>query len=322
MANTGSGAERFGMGLPVGFSILFHSLALLLVALASGLAGRAVPVPQVEEGKIPVEVSFAPVPEPKREDRAPRARPERPAEPQREVPPPKPPRGPSRLESSSVSVLAAEPPGRGASGGRSGAPTPGGPASAEEAAAGADRPSEAGSLVARLRDFEQSLSTRFLAPRHAPRGGGQGLGGVDLRDIPQTGFGVGNLEFETGSFDWADYGRQVYWIIWRAWHNRLYLTVDNFEKWAWDGGFLLDHQSRVRFTIESSGNISEVALETPSGCIPLDRSALDALNEAVLPPLPPDFPGQRETVRARFLARGDIRFMRPTLQYLKGKGYF
>lgn len=315
------GRGRSGLGPPVAFSVLLHATLLFVLAALPGSGDTArVERPAAAERR-PVEVSFAPLREPEppqpaarpgRERRRDEARLERPAPPPARA-------APSRAETPSLSSFAAESPGRGAAGGPAAEPAEGSPEAEPGGGAGAER---SRSLLARLRDFESSLAEKGLAPPGTPRGGGKGFGGLDLRDLPQTGFGVGNLEFETGSYDWADYGRQVYWIIWRAWHNRLYLTVDNFEKWAWNGGFLLDHRSRIRFTIEANGDISDIALETPSGCAPLDRSAADALSEAVLPPLPPDFPKGRETVRARFIARGDIRYMRPTLQYLKGKGYF
>ena len=63
-------------------------------------------------------------------------------------------------------------------------------------------------------------------------------------------------------------------------------------------------------------------LETPSGCYPLDDSALDALREVILPPLPRDFPRGQETIHARFIAEGDVRSMRSNLAYLKRMGAF
>ena len=55
---------------------------------------------------------------------------------------------------------------------------------------------------------------------------------------------------------------------------------------------------------------------------PLDASAADALREVVLPPLPADFPRGSETVHGRFIATGDIRTMRRTLEFLRRAGYF
>jgi TonB family protein len=183
-----------------------------------------------------------------------------------------------------------------------------------------------------LSEFGRSL--RAQEPREGGGGGsgsgsgpgsgsGSGLNPPDLSALPSSGFGFGNLEFESRDFDWDDYARQVYVAIWRAWHNRLYLSTDAFEKWSYQNlTALLDHQNRIRFTVDRSGELGGIALETPSGCVPLDESALDALREVVLPPLPTDFPRAGETVHVRFIAYGEIRAMRPSLQYLRSRGYF
>jgi hypothetical protein len=71
-----------------------------------------------------------------------------------------------------------------------------------------------------------------------------------------------------------------------------------------------------------SGEVVDIAIETPSGCYPLDDSATDALKEVVLPPLPSDFQRDQEIVHARFIAEGEIRTMKAYLQQLKSAGYF
>jgi hypothetical protein len=145
----------------------------------------------------------------------------------------------------------------------------------------------------------------------------------DWSNLPATGQALGNLTFESGDFDWEDYGRQIYWIIWRTWHNRLLARVDDFEKWAQQNQtYFLDHVNAVRFTIESNGEISSIVLETESGSIPFDLSAVEGLDEAVLPPLPDDFPRGSETVHAHFIGHGAIGQMRRGLQEYKNRGWF
>ncbi len=144
----------------------------------------------------------------------------------------------------------------------------------------------------------------------------------DAGQFPTTGYGMGNLTFETRDFDWSDYARQIYIAIWRTWHRRLYETVDDFEKWAYSNGWFLNHENRIRFVIEKSGQVSGIAVEGGSGCEPLDLSATQALAEVILPPLPSDFPKEREVVHARFLAEGRIHDMRPVLSTLKRYGLF
>ncbi len=193
------------------------------------------------------------------------------------------------------------------------------------------RPASPGFRVDRaLRDFRSSLSRSAGEGAPVEGGGGEsgrgsleGLNIPDLPPLPDTGFGFGNLEFESRDYDWSDYARQIYVAIWRAWHNRLYLTTDAFEKWGYQNTIpLLDHQNRIRFRIESNGEVTGVVLETPSGCVPLDESATDALREVVLPRLPPDFPRAEEMIHARFIAYGEIRALRPSLQYLRSRGFF
>ena len=144
-----------------------------------------------------------------------------------------------------------------------------------------------------------------------------------MPNLPPTGFGIGNLEFEGRDYDWENYGRQIHGIIWRAWHNRLLITASVFERWAAENRtWLLDHRNGVRFTILRTGQVVGVAIETPSGCYPLDDSATDALREVVLPPLPQDFQRESETVHARFIAEGEIRGMKTFLQQMRNAGFF
>jgi hypothetical protein len=134
---------------------------------------------------------------------------------------------------------------------------------------------------------------------------------------------VGNLVFESRDYDWSHYGRQIYMAIWRAWHNRLWLTTDDFEKWAHQTqSWLLNHQTQVRFVIERNGQVTGIVTESGSGCAPLDQSAIDALAEVILPPLPQDFPREGEVVHARFIAMGETRAMRPVLSRYKAMGLF
>jgi hypothetical protein len=171
----------------------------------------------------------------------------------------------------------------------------------------------------------ERMAARAREASPAPRGGGtaRNVFRPDPSGLPPSGFGVGNLVFESRDYDWSDYARQIYFAIWRAWHYRLYLTTDDFEKWAHGSGeWYLHHQSRVKFVIESSGQVTGIVVEGPSDCIPLNDSAADALAEVILPPLPPDFPREREVVHALFIATGEVMGLRPTLRIMKARGLF
>jgi hypothetical protein len=126
--------------------------------------------------------------------------------------------------------------------------------------------------------------------------------------------------FEGNDYDFVKkgYASQAYYAILKAWYRRLYAMSDRFEQWAFaHGNWLLEHQNRIRFVIGRNGQIVRVDLITESGCQPLDTSALDALREVVLPPLPEDFPRSEEGVMVTFMATGDIHMMRtdPQLRY-------
>jgi outer membrane biosynthesis protein TonB len=176
-----------------------------------------------------------------------------------------------------------------------------------------------------LQDFRHSRARRPSSsqPSSGSRGTPNNVFVPDFSALPTTGFGMGNLRFESTDFDWSDYGRQIYMAIWRAWHNRLYMTTNEFDKWAHQArSWYLNHSAAVRFVIERSGQVSGIAIEAESGCLPLDRSAIDALEEVLLPPLPAAFPRDREVVHARFITRGDVRMMKQVLAQYKQLGLF
>ncbi len=142
--------------------------------------------------------------------------------------------------------------------------------------------------------------------------------GLDL----EGGFSP-NLTFETKDFNWTDYATAIYWAIWRSWHNRLYLSLNNFERWSIENDIrLIRGVTGVTFVIEKNGNISEITPLFSSEIEPLDESAIDALREAVLPPLPANFYKERERVTARFIADTDVKAMKHWLPIYKGLGLF
>jgi hypothetical protein len=187
-------------------------------------------------------------------------------------------------------------------------------------------PTRSFNLDRALQDFGRELDrARDAAPPPEPPGSGppRNVYVPDPADLSTTGYGVGNLVFETRDFDWSDYARAVYIQIWRAWHNRLLRMTDDFEKWSFENRqAFIHHQNQIMFVIERSGEVSEILVETPAGCIPLDQSATSALAEVILPPLPDAFPKDREVVHARFLATGEIRNMKRHLARLKALNYF
>ena len=336
----------FRMQLAVLLSVIAHLLVLIALLLMpdwrKDLAVRVAPAEEVAASSPPIVFMSPrpPAPPSPRPQPDPRVR-ERPDETMRfrqETPPPIEVPKDDRYRMRPNGVIPNEPPPRetreprdvgqndtrppgGQRGGPLATPTPGSPQT-EDAGTPPLAPRD---LAGRIRNFQQALPKPDLTPSNkGPKGGGQGEGGpLDLSKLPFVGYGIGNLQFESADYDWGDYGRAIYIAIWRAWHNRLWMTSGVFERWASEKqNWALDHRNVVRFTITKDGQVVDVAVETSSGCYPLDDSAADALREVVLPPLPQDFPRGEETVRARFIAEGDIRTMRRSLQSLKDRGYF
>jgi TonB family protein len=72
---------------------------------------------------------------------------------------------------------------------------------------------------------------------------------------------------------------------------------------AWQGGGTLQRTPRiyVTFTIDSKGQVSNVAVQDPSpGAAAMERAAMQAVKTAKLPPLPPDYRGPPVAVRFYF----------------------
>ncbi len=175
-----------------------------------------------------------------------------------------------------------------------------------------------------IRDYATSPPPVVRTPEPEPPGTPKGMELPDIERLPTTGFGMDrNLMFESSDYDWSDYTRQIYMAIWRAWHNRLYQTTPAFDRWAFERrSSLLEHQVLIQFTIHRTGEVSDIFVVTPAGCVPLDASGADALAEVILPRLPDDFPREQERVRARFIASGDVRNMKRILSYMKEAGWF
>jgi len=177
-----------------------------------------------------------------------------------------------------------------------------------------------------LQDYGEALSRYREANPPEQRQGRDQPSNVfvpDPQEFPGSGFGFGNLQFESTDYHWSDYARQVLLEIWKAWHRRLHQTVDEFERFAFQNDrWYLNDQCQVRFVIQRNGSVADILLEYTSGWPALDASATTAMEEVVLPPLPADFPRETEVVHIRFIAIGEVRGMRPTLNYLKRMGRF
>ncbi len=307
----------FGLVRAFGLSIVIH-LLLLLLPLFAPLVSETVAVAELVEEEDEITFSFIDSFEPPAEDTTAQ---DAPPPDLPEIAEPPPPSPPEALEAAPDEVPEAPAEAH---------PAEQRPAVAEEddglptRPAGDDEQAVPRRGVSQaLRDFGEALEHRPPGREPSPGNSERNVIVPDFSAIPSSGFGMGNLTFESADYDWTDYGRQIYMAIWRAWHQRLWMTTDEFEKWAHESGqWQLNHQTQVRFVIERNGQLTGIAQEGKSGCLPLDLSALDALAEVIVPPLPADFPREREVVHARFIATGPIPEMRPVLGRLKSAGLF
>jgi TonB family protein len=116
----------------------------------------------------------------------------------------------------------------------------------------------------------------------------------------------------------------MYWAIWRAWMNRLFVTLPAFDRWSFQKRVSdLKGSVLIRFVIERNGSVSSIQILEPSIMPPLDESAAAALKEVILPRLPEDFPKDAEGVTGRFTM--DIENeagWKEYMKYQKFKGIF
>ena len=105
------------------------------------------------------------------------------------------------------------------------------------------------------------------------------------------GGNYGTLSFDTQGFEWGDYARQLYLIIKKNWYDRIPLAAYYGQR----------GKVFIRFVIEKDGNITDLAVIRSSEIVPFDRAAENAIRASnPLPPLPADFPKEREGVTFGF----------------------
>lgn len=312
---------RPAYGWAFSISTWIHVILLVLLVWLPVVRPNREEKKEIVEFDVSKEKPPKPPPKPRAEESRPFQRPPRPKPPVSSQAPD------ARSQIVRPPALPAEPLATpGAMGGGAGSPStgpegnrPAGPAGGYgEPAAGPGRgPGAPGNseLSRALSDFRRSLLGLEGRGGGGKGDGGTGSGGSGIGMGPPSasGFGFGNLVFEGNDYDFVKqgYASQAYYAIRKAWYRRLYAMADRFEKWAFArGDFMLDHRNQIRFVIGRAGQIVRVELVHGSECEPLDTSAVDALKEVVLPPLPSDFTRGEEGVLVTFIATGDIRGMR------------
>ncbi len=115
----------------------------------------------------------------------------------------------------------------------------------------------------------------------------------------------GSLRFDSKDYDWSDYSTKVYFAIYRAWLRELYGRVRRFERDQKLRNLpTLDGEVKIHFVLHRDGSVSDVQVISPSVLPALDDASAAALVRAVLPPLPADFPRDREGLTFLFEISG------------------
>ena len=112
--------------------------------------------------------------------------------------------------------------------------------------------------------------------------------------------------------------------MYRAWLRELLARARRFEREQKLGNLpRLDGEVRIHFVIGRDGSVSDLAIVGPGGLETLAEASSSALLRAVLPPLPADFPRDREGVTFRFILSVDNALqMERQLRYLRSRGQF
>ena len=135
------------------------------------------------------------------------------------------------------------------------------------------------------------------------RGSGPGTGPDFNQKI--TGGLFGDLHFDSGDYNWSEYTTKVYFAVYRAWLRELLGRARRFER---DQNLLrlpdLDGVVAIHFFLTRPGPVDTVDVVRPSPIPTLDEASAAALRRAVMPPLPSDFPRDREGVTFTFRISG------------------
>lgn len=158
------------------------------------------------------------------------------------------------------------------------------------------------------------------------RGGREGAPGTGVDfNIGKGGGMFGDIQFESGDYNWSDYSSKAYWAIYRAWLRELYNRVPRFER---DQAYLklpmVEGEVQVRFTLTRPNGVEEIEILSPSVYPALNEGSTAALRRVVMPPLPSDFPRDRERVIFRFVVSGfhSARELQYQLEWSRDRGEF
>jgi len=193
------------------------------------------------------------------------------------------------------------------------------PGDALEARPGADEPLDLDEAIESLdRAIEDLAVPRPSEPPIEPPEEPGALELPDSMSFSAQGFQFGGAEirWESGDPRLLSYARQMLIYLNKVYKRRQYLDRGRFERWAYnnDNWFAAAQPVVFHFTVTRSGEIVDLSFEDSSRLQPLDDVMRDTMMEAVLQPLPPDFPLERE--RFTLIATGGRIDIREYVRYL------
>jgi TonB family protein len=145
-------------------------------------------------------------------------------------------------------------------------------------------------------------------------------------DVPATGgFWADDIKFESTDYDWSNYSTKLYFAIYRAWLRELLGRVRRFERdQALEGLPRIEGSVAIAFTIVREGESRRLEIVDPSVLPTLDEASSKAIQRAVIPPLPRDFPRDEERVTFRFRLAGweSAQQIERRLRFLQLRGEF
>jgi TonB family protein len=119
------------------------------------------------------------------------------------------------------------------------------------------------------------------------------------------GLWADNIKFDSKDYNWEEYSTKLYFAVYRAWLRELLGRVRRFERdQILNDLNLIEGQVSIRFRLVRDGSARGVSVVDPSVIPTLDEASRAAIERAVLPPLPGDFPRDEEGVTFRFVITG------------------
>lgn len=147
---------------------------------------------------------------------------------------------------------------------------------------------------------------------------------LDFNAQIQGGY-FGDLKFDSSDYNWSEYSTKVYFAVYRAWLRELFSRVLRFQR---DQSLLglpnLDGKVHIHFVFHRDGHVDQIQVVSPSPIPTLDRASSVALERAVLPPLPADFPRDQEGITFSFEIFGfqSAQQLERRLKYSRYQGEF